>query len=365
MIREFYSNMKKIDGTYGLEIETETEKSKDYPDKFFVTNHETGHFDLPSLPSWIGHEDGSLRNFGMEFVSKKPLSLVDLRISLLEFKRGTERVNFIKDAPATSIHVHMNITDFSFKELGNLLTTWTLFENVVVEYCGEGRTSNLFALPNRCAETTTSNVVQMFRGIEKGQKNSMSFQHQSTKYGAINLSSIYKFGSLEFRSMRGTTDIEEILQWVEVLDDIYCFSRQAGLCPRKIMTAYRNLGPDFMKEVFQTHHDVLSAGIDIEGFIDRNVWYAGMISDSVTSWDELDQTFAVANMPVLKKRSKGFIGQAGELTGFYSSPPPINATPSPINNSDPWGNTTPTTMIDITDDYTTDEWPTPIDDGED
>lgn len=175
-------------GTFGLEIETETAEA----------------YDVPKFSFWDVHRDGSLRNFGQEYVLKQPLDFNEhIPLALEEFRVKTSKGILIslELCSQTSVHVHINFLGETFQTLGNFLTIYSLTENLLIRMSGADRLSNLFALPICDAETTFFNMKNMLDGIKAKQYNSMVFDPEYTKYAAINLAALSRFGSLEIRSL--------------------------------------------------------------------------------------------------------------------------------------------------------------------
>lgn len=302
MIREQLSShyaIKDHSGTFGIEIETEAQSYEGcYPKDFlkskvFHTHHgDKSGYHLFHMPHWEGHEDGSLRGFGVEYVLKEPLSFDKTLEALEEFRRETKNVKFSQGGAGTSVHVHINVAKETFLTLGNFLTLYTLFENILVEFSGPQRRSNLFALPTRCAEKTFKNIVRMFQGIEKGDGYACSFNIEQVKYAALNLAPLCYFGSVEIRSFRGSTDADEIAEWVRILNRLIEYAKTPALTPKIIILEWRDRGPEFFDDVFGEEAKTLkklliSRGQPLIDMIDYNLWYASEIAGSVLDWSTI------------------------------------------------------------------------------
>lgn len=295
-----YPKIKKREGRFGIEIETETAAGGDYPAETFSPKNYISHpttgspfYYLAKLPEWEGHIDGSLRNFGMEFVSAEPLSLEDQIVALKKWEKCFRGVPFIKNAPATSVHVHVNFQPEELLTLANFIETYLLFENILIEFSGEARRSNLFALPVRVAETIFFNCAKMMRTLASGKQP--SFPQQLHKYGALNISSLFYFGSIEIRSFRGTTDIKEIIEWITLLDEMLEFSRKIS-SPKEIVYLAKNSLYDLFISVFSEKTrgvilERLGKNVDIEALIDQNLFYGGMFSTVLDDWSKIDVHF--------------------------------------------------------------------------
>ena len=300
--------MKSHDGIFGIEIETEAEHPNKYPTGFIIGGYDEdeGPFIRLGVDSkfWEVVSDNSLRNYGIEYVLKEPVSFEKAMEALDEFDSMTKNVEFLYEPPACSVHVHMNIQSLEISQIGNLVTLWTLFENILIEFCGESRRSNLFALPMRCAEKSHENFMSFFNSFEEGQLK-VSIDEYTMKYGALNLAPVLSRGSLEFRSMRGTTDISVLQKWIMVLNDLREAAKRYDK-PTDILDIYRDLGPDYLfKRVFTTSywflkHDIEDFDEKFFDFVERNLYYACCIAYSVDDWKRVNTVLSEK-----KRLSKG------------------------------------------------------------
>lgn len=277
MIKDFIS--KKIEsrvlyeGQYGLEIETETKKA----------------YALPAMTFWNVKDDNSLRDYGKEYVLKVPVKYgAELDAALQEFHDKTKGIKFISDSISTSVHVHWNILPETWKTLGNFLTLYILTENLLIEYSGEFRRNNLFCLPIRSVPVLIDYIKNMLLSVENKSYNGCYIPVDYVKYGALNLSTITKFGSLEIRSMRGVTDIKIIKEWIDIINSIVVFSRQ-DLTPPKILDIYKELGEEMISDVFGKYYGKLNQG-DTKELLKRNLFRAGKVGYCLTEpqWLSLD-----------------------------------------------------------------------------
>ncbi len=165
-------------------------------------------------PSWNTTQDGSLRGFSAEFVSK-PMSSVEMgkALELLDNKAADMH---IKESDRTSVHVHINMHGKTIRFLHKYLTLMYLLENTLVErFGGEDRVGNHFCLRAYDCNGIVDTLVEAF--------SSGSYQNivQTEKYANINLSALAKFSTVEVRCHKGTGDFKAIQDWVLVLKEIY------------------------------------------------------------------------------------------------------------------------------------------------
>lgn len=316
-------------GRFGIEIETEVPKKSDYPSGFLVPHvfHNKEGWIFPNLPSWIGHIDLSLRNYGVEYVLSEPMDYDQTMVALDEFGRETKKIPFIKSAPGTSVHVHLNALPETFLTLANFLTLFTLFENLLVEFSGETRRSNLFALPNRCAETTYWNICELFKSIDRGSTDGVFFHEEIVKYAVLNLARLKSFGSIEIRCFRGTTDVQEIKDWVSILNNLMEYSRVPGLTPKGVIAEFNKNSEEMFSEIFKDYAGVLRSIPEFDNLIVRNLWYAGCIAMAVQDWGGINTKISSRRNEFEEKKSskkKFDLGQPGmvyddfEATGWQT-----------------------------------------------
>lgn len=268
-----YKNFKRYDGEIGIEIETETKEP----------------YDSPAMTFWHVKEDGSLRNFGREYILKQPVKYnKELDLCLDEFSVKTKSLKFL-NTYTTSVHIHLNILNESFKTMGNFLTLYALFENLLIRYSGEDRLSNLFCLPIVDAEETYKNVINMFLNIEKKQYKSVFLTTSTVKYAALNLGAIGNYGSLEIRSFRGETDIKIIKTWVSLLYSMMEYARK-NHNPKDIMLNWKNKKLDLITEIFGKNAEHILYKDSLKLIEKDNVYYAAAIAYSIPkSWDLIDK----------------------------------------------------------------------------
>lgn len=272
LVKDFLIPAKKFpnyDGEIGLEIETETKKPYDTPSFFF----------------WNTHTDGSLRDFGIEYVLKQPVKFEMLRAALEEFELKTGKIPFIKDSFSTSVHVHLNMLNESLVTLGSFLTSYTLVENLLIRHSGDNRLSNLFCLPIKDAEDTYKNMVSLVSGFPLKNYRTAIISENSAKYGALNLAALGKYGSLEVRSFRGETDPEVIYQWVVTLYNILTYARENS--PKKILEDFRINKMKVVEDILGKGNPILKVK-DAEDLVEENLYFSARVAAAVKNWEELD-----------------------------------------------------------------------------
>ncbi len=197
------------------------------------------------LKGWAIHEDGSLRGESAEYVFAGPATRDDIDVRLAAFAKAIEGVQ-INQSYRTSFHVHVNQQDVKLKDIYTQILLYTIWEDVLGEQCGQERVGNLFALRAKDAEFYLERLL-----FAAQQDHLMHLNTPDLRYTAVNPMALFNHGTLEYRSMRGTTDIKLIRQWVDLLLALKDASINNFETPLTMVQDVSTLGPDgFAKKVF-------------------------------------------------------------------------------------------------------------------
>lgn len=239
-VRTEYS-LKKTDGEVGIEVEIEGAGVQNI-----------------SVTGWNTVEDGSLRGEAAEFVLRRPVAFKKVPEYLYRLHKALEGNIVIEDSDRCGVHVHINCQELDFKQTLNFIILFLVFEQMLVNYCGEEREGNLFCLRANDAEAI---LVALNTSAVHNSFNNM--QNDTYRYAAINLSSLRKYGSLEFRSLSTPTDVRTIEIWVKLLQQI--FKKAASFNnPSDIIEAVSFKGPyNFAREIFGAQLSIFNLHADI------------------------------------------------------------------------------------------------------
>jgi len=189
--------VRVTEGTVGVEIEVEGD---DLPLNI-LSNY------------WKDEEDNSLRG-GREYVLKKPISIAVLPKALSSlgelFKECGSSLNF---SHRTSVHVHINVSQMEVSDLKKFVFLAYLLDTALAEIGGREIKGNRFALRLKDAQGIYFILKEFFETGRIPNQN-------EAKYSSINLCPIGSYGSVEFRSMRGTFDYGVLTHWCELLVNI-------------------------------------------------------------------------------------------------------------------------------------------------
>lgn len=181
---------------------------------------------------WSVHNDGSLQaGFeAREYVMYKPGSLEEVRNALnyldaVYKKLGTK----VEETMTSGVHVHVNVQDYTPKQLFTFIVTYFVLEELLLKYCGEHREGNHFCLRAKDAEFVVNELITTARTHKFG-----NLKGDNIRYCSLNVCSLFKYGSLEFRAMRGTPVLDDIYTWVKIIDRVR-LSAQAFSDPGEVV----------------------------------------------------------------------------------------------------------------------------------
>ena len=191
-------DLRQKEGQIGIEVEVEGIKK------------------LPTMinENWAVVNDGSLRGEAKEYVFRNPLNKeqaikeINTLYDLLEDK--------ISDSMRAGVHVHLNCQGLTVRQLFTVMTAYYCLENLLIEDAGEERQGNLFCLRLSDADYVNLGIMSCLNN-KSFSADAGIFYNENLRYAAMNLVSLSKFGSLEFRALRTPIEREKIIQWVNTL----------------------------------------------------------------------------------------------------------------------------------------------------
>lgn len=179
--------------------------------------------------AWSVVEDGSLRPRGLawEFVSR-PMALnvlLPVTEKLFNAIGVQENTNY---SDRCSVHVHANVQNFTQEQLASLALIYPVFEEVLFQYVnhykkkeeqGYCRDTNLYCIPWSACRMNRKFVDNLF-------SNAAHTHHNWQKYTALNLLPISEKGTVEWRHMHGTCDMEKLTTWYNIIGAIMRFAKE-------------------------------------------------------------------------------------------------------------------------------------------
>lgn len=203
----------------GLELEIENTRNPEwYMDQ------------LGATAAWSATNDGSLRPPGgsCEFISKPmPLALAISETEALLKQYGFNDNNY---SDRCSVHVHTNVQDFTQQQLATLSLVYTVLEDPLFQFVnrynvkdknGASRDTNLYCIPWTQCRMNHKLVDRIF--IDP----SGAF-HRWQKYTALNLLPVVTKGTVEWRHMHGTADMQKLTIWLNVIGSIMRYAKNSN-----------------------------------------------------------------------------------------------------------------------------------------
>ena len=249
----------------GVEVELENMKeashfvhngvNRDSDNPYFSFDAET-RGTLFGTGYWNVKSDGSLRNDGVEFVTKK-LFGKDLAVALNELNLYLV-ANTIPNSIASdrcSVHIHLDVTDLTKNEYARLLIDYAIFENVLFNYCGVRRKENLYCLPFARSDDFKRTLSNILTSVEK-DLDFKKYVNGFPKYSALNLKATSTYGSLEFRLHGGTYDMMRVKEWINI---IMCLKKNCiGNSANNLHREISRFGiSNYLEKVFKNYHRIL------------------------------------------------------------------------------------------------------------
>lgn len=259
---------KETLGQIGLEIEVEGNKFP-YPPGMKGAHQPVP---MPDMKFWSYVHDGSLRGKdNAEYVLAKPILFGEVNEAVGElFGKLASFGSIMDESNRTSVHVHLNCQTFHLNRLTSLMALYFTFEELLTQWCGEHRVGNLFCLRAKDAPAIVSQIRKFIR--TDGGYELRDHHH----YAGMNANSLHKYGSLEFRSLRGCSDPQTILDWVSILQRLYELSADFE-DPRDICGLFSAEGPlSFFETILGDKAFIIRNGISYDNDKISEAMYFGI-----------------------------------------------------------------------------------------
>jgi len=292
---------------------------------------------------WGMHEDGSLRaqiagragGVGQtcEYVSITPLTeeqaLESLK-TLFDFLTSPDVTVF--PSYRTSIHVHVNCARETWRTIYNYITLAIIFDELFVSQSGEHRIGNNFCLRFVDAEAP---VEELAKSI--AQYGNLKGVPQHMRYSSTNFASLYKFGTVEFRSMECHTDFERVKKWIKTLQKLKESAREFRT-PQDIINLFSQynetefgvhiLGKDFTQFVeTPDYKKMLRRGMRLaQDFAYASTWEAQTKATELEQRAEYEKQMAAMKKKVAKQAlqwAEPGVPQPMPMPNFAIPVPPV------------------------------------------
>jgi len=208
---------------------------------------------------WRTENDGSLRGESYEYVLTQPIERKNVGQALSSLQQKLSK-SALEPSNRCGVHVHINVQSLTSSQLISFIVLYLCIENVLTKWCGEDRVGNLFCLRVVDAEYILDSVMEFM-----ATGNIRIFQND-VRYGAMNLSSLNKYGSLEFRAMRTPADFGLVDTWVDMLLRVFDKSKEFPNA-WDIPTALSVAGPEMFLEQTMGEYAQILADPDLDSMV--------------------------------------------------------------------------------------------------
>lgn len=172
--------------------------------------------ELINIPKYIyldTIEDNSLKNHGIEFITKGGLSGINLYNSLLEIAWINENIKSgFLFTHRCSFHAHLDSANFTHGQLKAFIMTFILVEPFLFSLCEGHRKANSYCTP-------LNNLLLKQSALSNTPMS-------DTKYWSLSLNRLHDLGTLEIRMLHGTAHIPTLQQWLRILQNLWLYINQ-------------------------------------------------------------------------------------------------------------------------------------------
>lgn len=226
----------KISGQYSIEIEAE-----------FSTFTEGCSTDFFSITA-----DHSLMDNGREFVSRRPTSPTELKKEVARLLDLPDYRKNYKKTPRQAIHIHANMLHYTPEQVLRICLLYYMVEHIFFDYVSDDRKDNLYSLPMQLS----SGQLYPLRFIKYLDLKQLENCFGDYKYSGLNVCSLGRIGTLEFRHLEGTSDKAKIFGWIDLIDNL-------------IKTALSYPSVDALWEAYDTDPEQVGANFFCRGSLSR------------------------------------------------------------------------------------------------
>lgn len=167
---------------------------------------------------WTAHEDGSLRDGGVEWVLERPLAGAELATAVSHLY--AQDLDY-GPSPRAGTHIHVNMTDRSFGDVQAMLTLMYCIDRLVFAWADEDRMwcsycNSLNTLPPFTLRSALLDEEDPYLSAQRVWP-----QSNSDRYYGFNVAALWKYGTLEFRYFPTINAEHRMWQWLDFCHAVY------------------------------------------------------------------------------------------------------------------------------------------------
>lgn len=192
-------------GDIGIEIEIE---ANNLPEGSAVNKY------------WRREVDNSLRGESAEYVFRNPLKVNNLEKAFGELEDAFKKHNTTtRSTYRAGVHVHVNVQELTARQLITFIASYLLLEEVFLSFCEKSRSGNHF-----CLRASDAGYILDRLTAAISEQKLQALQTDDIRYASINFTSLFRYGSVEFRALESTTDFKRIELWASALNQLKVFA---------------------------------------------------------------------------------------------------------------------------------------------
>ena len=220
---------------------------------------------------WAVHEDGSLRDDGLEFVLDRPSAGNALSSAVEGFFSAVrnDQVEY-QQSPRSGTHIHVNVSDQAYGVAQNMLAIMYCIDELVFKWADDDR-----AWCSYCNSLNTLPARVLRAALVEREVNEHFNRHYvwpvptSDRYYGFNFSSIFKHGTVEFRYFPTTKDEQQMWSWIDFTHAVFnaasgCYEKD--LLAADILQAAADAPAEFLNNLLRDVPSVLAQLITVEGW---------------------------------------------------------------------------------------------------
>lgn len=204
-------------------------------------------------------DDNSLRNQGIEIITAPINSNVMIPTIEYILKKLPVGHDF---SPRTSIHFHFNMQPWTLDQVKSLVYVYMLFENSFFRLVNPKRKESIFCVPVCDTDIYFNTRREDFPYLVENWH----------KYAAFNIKPLSNYGTVEFRHLQGTNNVEEIRRWFYCILALITFAGKQQdsadllktICDLNTNSEYEMFGVRVFGECFQHIFDPVNYQKDLE-----------------------------------------------------------------------------------------------------
>jgi hypothetical protein len=184
---------------------------------------------------WGMTHDGSLRNGGIEFVSR-PLARTHVPPAIDSLWRYFAEGRMVPSV-RTGIHIHANCIGLDTDQVTRILMHYALVEPQLFSYVGPEREENIYCIPWYRGLDEPAAIREWLAG-DRNARLARGARAEPCKYSALYVGPLSRFGTIEFRHAPTWTDSRTMLQWWKMVQMIW----RTGTTKYDVLEKWREMG---------------------------------------------------------------------------------------------------------------------------